>query len=82
MAAVRIKVNGRAVAELLRSPEVAADLERRARAVAAAAGPGHEVTVEIGPNRARASVATATIEAIIAEARTRNLTRAADAARR
>lgn len=79
---VRIEVHGDAVEELLRSPEVAADLKRRADAIAAAAGPGHEVTVQIGRNRARASVRTETWEAKYAEAVDRTLLRAIDAGRR
>jgi hypothetical protein len=50
--------------------------------IARAAGPGHKVTVEIGPNRARVEVVTDTIDAKLAEARSRNLTRAVGAGRR
>lgn len=66
---------------LLRSPEVRADLEARARRIAAAAGPGMEVDVEVGAKRARASVRTATYEAMRAEATDRALSRALDAGR-
>lgn len=78
---VRIELNRQAVRDLLRSPEVAADLKRRADAIAKAAGEGMESDIEIGPNRARASVRTATFEAVRAEARKRALTRALDAGR-
>lgn len=79
--AVRIKLNHNGIRQLLRSPEVSRDLEERARRIAAAAGPGHEVDVTAGPNRARASVRTVTAEAVTAEAVDRNLTRAIDAGR-
>lgn len=51
----RIVLNRRGMRELLRSPEVQADLERRAKAIADAAGTG-EATSHRGRNRARASV--------------------------
>lgn len=57
------------------------DLERRARAIAANAGEGMEVDIEVGANRARASVRTTTIRAMRAEATQRALTRAIDAGR-
>lgn len=76
-----IKLNRKAVRDLLRSSEVQADLERRANKIKAAAGPGHEVDVEVGRNRARASVRTDTVEAMRAEARDHKLTRALDAGR-
>jgi hypothetical protein len=79
--AVRIVLNRKGIRDLLRSDEVRRDLERRAEAIAAAAGPGHVVDSEIGPNRARASVRTDTIDAMIDEATSRNLTRSLDAGR-
>lgn len=79
--AVRIVLNRKGIRDLLRSDEVRRDLERRADAIAAAAGPGHVVDSEIGPNRARASVRTDTIDAMIDEATSRNLTRSLDAGR-
>lgn len=78
---VRVELNRAAVRDLLKSPEVLADLERRAEAIAAAAGEGMEVDSQIGSNRARASVRTATFEAMRAEATERRLTRALDAGR-
>ena len=80
--AAKVKVDSGAVRRLLQSPEVRADLERRAHAIAAAAGPGMEVDSEVGPTRARASVRTATRDAVLAEAKDRALTRAIDAGRR
>lgn len=81
MSRVRIELNRAGVRELLTSPAVRADLERRARAIAAAAGSGMEVDSEIGRNRARASVRTATNAAMRREATERALTRAIDAGR-
>lgn len=78
---VRVELNKRGVAELLKSSEVQADLERRAQAIADAAGPGMEVETRVGATRARASVVTATAEAMRAEAEDRALTRAIDAGR-
>lgn len=78
---VRIVVNRKGIRELLRSTEVQRDLQRRAESIAAAAGPGHAVETEVGPNRARAAVVTDSIDAMVAEATSRNLTRALDAGR-
>lgn len=79
--AVRIVLNRKGIRELLRSSEVRRDLERRAEAIASAAGPGHVVDSQIGPNRARASVRTDTIDAMVNEATARTLTRSLDAGR-
>ncbi len=70
-----------AVPRLLKSPEIAADLAARARRIAAAAGPGHEVEVTTGATRARATIHTDTIDAIVSEATARTLTSAVDAGR-
>ncbi len=77
----KVRINRKGVRELLRSREVLSDLERRANAIAAAAGEGMEVDSEVGRNRARASVRTATREAVLAETQQRALTRALDAGR-
>ena len=79
--AVQIKLNSKGFIELLKSPEIQADLRRRAELVAAAAGPGHKVDVQVGRRRARAAVIMTTWEARRAEAKTRNLTQAFNAAR-
>lgn len=63
------------------SPEVRAELARRAQRVASAAGPGMVVRSGNGRTRARSSVVTTTTEARIAEAKHRTLTRAFGAAR-
>jgi len=81
-ATVRVELNSDGIRALLRSEAVRADLERRARAIAEAAGEGFEVESQVGSNRARASVRTATAEAREAEATDRALTRAIDAGRR
>jgi hypothetical protein len=70
-----------AIGKLLESPEVRADLKRRTDRIAAAAGQGFEASVEVGRNRARGSVITATPEARSAEARDHVLLRALDAGR-
>ena len=81
MARPRIELNSAGVRELLRSPEVRADLDSRARAIAAAAGEGMESDSQVGKGRARATVWTDTVEAMEAEATERALTRAIDAGR-
>jgi hypothetical protein len=82
MANVRIEFNDTAAGQLLKSPEVQADLERRARAIAAAAGEGeYDITPSMTPTRARVSVGTADHAARHAEATGRALTRALDAGR-
>ena len=81
MAKVKIELNHAAVAKILKSPEVQVDLERRARSIATAAGPGHRVDSGVGRNRARAVVVTDTPEAMRAEATERRLTKSLDAGR-
>lgn len=77
----RIKLNRQGVAALLKDPKIAADLERRAEAIAAAAGDGMEASVQTGQTRARASVVTGSLDARLAEARDRSLTSALGAGR-
>lgn len=72
----RLELNSEGIQALLKSPEVQADLMRRARVIAAAAGPGHRVELDINPKRARAVVITDTLEARLSEAKYRTLTRA------
>lgn len=79
--ATKVVVNSAGVKALLQSDEVKADLERRAKNIAAVAGEGFEVDSEVGANRARASVRTVTFAARHAEATDRVLTRALDAGR-
>lgn len=61
-----------------RVPEV---LEAKGRRVLSAAGPGHEMRSERGPNRWRVSVGATTGEAMRAEVERGNLTNAINAAR-
>ena len=80
----RVVLNHKGFDELLKSPEVQADLRRRAEAIAAAADGGggrHVVRTEVGKKRARAAVITADAQAMLTEARTQNLTRALAAGR-
>lgn len=82
MTRTRIKLNHAGFHELLTSPEVQADLSARAARIAAAAGPGYEVTWDKpGKNRARASVQPTTPRAIRREARDHRLLGAMDAGR-
>lgn len=81
MANVRIELNRAGVRSLLRSPEMLADLERRAQRIAAAAGDGFEADAAIGPRRARSSVRTASFAAMRAEATGHRLLRSLDAGR-
>lgn len=78
---VRFVLNRKGVRELLRGAEMQADLRRRAQRIAQAAGPGHEVQVVRGRNRARATIRTATDEAKLAQQQTGNLTNAIGAGR-
>lgn len=81
MSRVRVDMNPKGVRALLRSPDLVADLRRRADRVARAAGPGHVAEVDIEGTRVSAVVIAATVEANLREQRERNLTRAIDAAR-
>lgn len=78
---VKIELNSAAVRSLLRSSEMLEDLRSRAQRIANAAGEGMEANAAVGPNRARASVVTATFEARHREATRRALTSAIDAGR-
>lgn len=81
MATVRIELDPKGIEALLKSDEVQDELERRGERIAAAAGPGHEVDVWIGFDRAHVTVRTATREAAVREARDHTLLRALDAGR-
>jgi hypothetical protein len=84
---VIIKINHDGVKALLRSEGVQAELRRRAEQIAAAANAasgldaGFVVDNDVGKNRARSVVVTATADAMVAEATDRTLTRSFDAGR-
>jgi len=81
--AKEVELDHRAIDAFLKSPQVAADLKRRADAIASAAGgaPGYVAESFIGKSRARASVRTATAKAARAEAKNHGLITALDAGR-
>lgn len=78
---VRIEMNKDGFQELLKSEPIRADLDRRARAIAAAAGDGMLARSSIGTTRARAQVITDSLDAKLAEAKDKSLTKAIDAGR-
>jgi hypothetical protein len=77
----RVILNPAGVRDLLRSPGVERDLRERANRIAQAAGEGYEADSAIGSKRARATVWTATPEAMLIEATEHRLLRALDAGR-
>jgi hypothetical protein len=79
--AVLVKLNHNGVRQLLQSPGVLAELKRRGERIAAAAGPGFEAEGFVGRNRARVTVRTATVEAMVAQAEDDVLTKAIPAGR-
>ena len=83
MAAPKIKWNRNAFRELRSSPEVRAELERRAAAIARASGDGFEYDSGItgGRGRARASVWTSSSSARRRNARENTLLRNLDRGR-
>ena len=78
---VQVKLNREGVAALLASAEVGEDLTDRGRRIAAAAGPGVEMSRRKGRGRQRVSIITGTAEARKAEAERMALTSALDAGR-
>lgn len=80
-AKIRIDFHYDAFNALRNSQGVVTEITRRAHAIAAAAGEGHEVEVRTGGARARASVRTATYQAMRAEAVDKTLTSSLDAGR-
>lgn len=78
---VKVKLNSKAVRDLLRSDAVESDMLRRAQAIARAAGDGMSADSFVGRNRAGATAWTDTPEAMRAEATDRKLTSAIDAGR-
>ncbi len=79
---MRVKWNVSAFEALRKDPAVEADVHRRARAVADAAGEGFEAFPSIpARRRARAAVVPVTVEAQIRNARDNTLLRSLDAGR-
>lgn len=79
---VTLKLHFGAFNALRKDPAVVAELQRRARAIAEAAGEGVEVEDPyLGRSRARVTVRTATNAARRAEAKDRALSSALDAGR-
>jgi hypothetical protein len=76
---VRVKLNQKSLIGILRSKEMEAMLLGRAKRIATQAGPGNEPTSQVGRNRARAEVVTATPQAMAAEAKDRRLSSAVHA---
>lgn len=81
MGNVRIVVHRPAVGAILKGQPMQRVLARKAEAIKAEAGDGHVTSVEVGANRARATVITATVDAMKAEAHDANLTSSIDAGR-
>jgi methionine aminopeptidase len=83
---VRVDINSQEVARLLRGEAeyhgVVVDLERRAEAIAAQAGPGFEIVKSfVGHDRYRVHVGANTPQAHVRESRDRVLERSIDAGR-
>jgi len=82
----KLKLFNKGFVELRNSPGVVADIERRAAAIADAAGEGFavrpaETNLSFPHGRARVAVVTETFDAMYAEATDRTLTRSIDAGR-
>lgn len=75
----RIKLNNKGFRELRKDPNVKADLMRRARKVAEAAGDGFGASESPGKNRARATVGTRSYKGRKRQARDNVLQRALNA---
>ena len=80
---VRIEINHAGVAKTLRGAEIERLMLSMGQSIGRAAGPGHKVTLDRSdPRRSRVEVVTDTIDAVVAEAYHRTLTRAVQAGRR
>lgn len=79
---IKIKWNPAGFAALLQAPAVQADVTRRAKAIAKAAGDGYEVLEpNRHPRRSRAAIITASRKARLDNARNLTLTKALGAGR-
>jgi len=84
MANVRLEFHYDGFNEVRRSPEVQAEVYRRADAIGAAASAssdGYEVRKSVNKTRARASIITDTADAMLDQAKNHTLERALDAGR-
>ncbi|MHC6175468.1 hypothetical protein [Glutamicibacter sp. X7] len=81
MAKVKVKMNSRGAQQLLKSPEVQADMLRRAQAVADGAGEGFSADVIVGRTRARAQAKADTFEAKLKNTREQTLLKNIDRGR-
>ena len=78
-----LRINNKVAAQIRRSPEVSAELERRAERIRDATGlpADFEVDVRTSRSRARVSVRTATFRGRYLEATEQTLSRSLDAGR-
>jgi hypothetical protein len=81
MATDRIDIDHETMRKIERSEDVLRLLVEHGELIMRAAGPGHGIHAEIGRTRARVSVYTETVEAMLDEATNHNLLRALDAGR-
>lgn len=79
--AVRLVLNFKAFNEIRTSPEVTAELKRRAGNIQAVCGDGYSVLDASGPTRARIHVATETPRAMASNAKHNTLISNLDAGR-
>lgn len=77
----RIEIRTGAIREVLKSSPVNAELDRRARRIAAAAGAGYEAVDSTGKNRERSAVIASSYKARVDNARNNTLLRALGAGR-
>ena len=77
-----IKLNSKGIRQILKHDSTRKAAEKRAQAIAVAAGDGYEASSMVGKNRARASVITATTRARRDDAKRGTLLRSAGAGRR
>lgn len=80
--AVVLKKNEAGIRSLLKGPEMMAELIKRSKQIADAAGPGHTLVSSQGRKRGRVTVGTGTIGARLSQSKNQTLSRAIDAGRR
>lgn len=69
MTKVSFDLDSKGARDLMRSPQMQAELRRRADELARRMGPGFEVKITVGANRARATITAKTREARLRQAR-------------